>query len=107
MTKSWAGHNNIGYRHISAITVDVHPPYLAPQEIRAGTKVQWALTDLINMVKFLELHVTEDGNKYKSPVLKSLTEHLNERIVVSGFKKVAGVKQKLSDMHYPLSSLPR
>ncbi|KAJ7881718.1 hypothetical protein B0H14DRAFT_2300695, partial [Mycena olivaceomarginata] len=98
MTKSQAGHNNICYRHIDTITVDVHPPYLAPQEICAGTKVQWVLTNLINMARFLELHVTGDGNKYKSPVLKSLTEHLNECIVVGCFKKVAGVKQKVSDM---------
>ncbi|KAJ7352200.1 hypothetical protein DFH08DRAFT_858207 [Mycena albidolilacea] len=83
MTKSQAGHNNIGYRHINTITVDVHPPYLAPQEIRAGAKAQWVLTDL-NMARFLELHVAGDENKYKSPVLKSLTEHLNERIIVGG-----------------------
>ncbi|KAJ7799339.1 hypothetical protein B0H14DRAFT_3788025 [Mycena olivaceomarginata] len=98
MTKSQAGHNGIGYRHIDTITVDVHPPYLARQEIRSSAKAQWVLTDLINMAKFLESHVPGDGNKYKAPVLKSLTEHLNDRIVIGGLKKLNGVKQKLADV---------
>ncbi|KAJ7871967.1 hypothetical protein B0H14DRAFT_2344916, partial [Mycena olivaceomarginata] len=96
--KSQAGHNGIGYRHIDTITVDVHPPYLARQEIRSSAKAQWVLTDLINMAKFLESHVPGDGNKYKAPVLKSLTEHLNDRIVIGGLKKLNGVKQKLADV---------
>ncbi|KAJ7265971.1 hypothetical protein B0H12DRAFT_995680, partial [Mycena haematopus] len=98
MTKSQAGHNGIGYRHMDNITVDVHPPYLPRQEIRPGAKAQWVLTDLINMATFLEPHVSGDGNKYKAPVLKSLTEYLNDRIVVGGLKKLNGVKQKLSDV---------
>ena len=107
MTKPQAGHNSIGYRHVDTITVDVHPPYLMRKGIRAGAKAQWVLTDLINMAKFLEPHVSGDGNKYKAPVIKSITEHLNERIVIGGLKKPNGVKQKLSDVCYPLPPLPR
>ncbi|KAJ7108271.1 hypothetical protein C8R44DRAFT_529674, partial [Mycena epipterygia] len=98
MTKSQAGHNGIGYRHVDTITVDVHPPYLLRPEIRPGANAQWVLTDLINMATFLESHVPGDGNKYKAPVLKSLTEYLNDRVVVGGLKKLNGVKQKLSDV---------
>ncbi|KAF7369492.1 hypothetical protein MVEN_00278900 [Mycena venus] len=68
------------------------------REIRTGAKAQWVLTDLINMAQFLEPHVPGDGNKYKMPVLKNLTEHLNNHIVVGGFKKLNGVKQKLADI---------
>ncbi|KAF8131309.1 hypothetical protein K438DRAFT_1484542, partial [Mycena galopus ATCC 62051] len=98
VTKSQAGHNGIGYRHIDNITVNVHPPYLARQEVRSGAKAQWVLTDLINMAQFLEAHVPGDGNKYKNPVLKDLTEQLNDRIIVGGLKKLNGVKQKLADI---------
>ncbi|KAJ6525031.1 hypothetical protein DFH09DRAFT_893100, partial [Mycena vulgaris] len=98
MTKSQAGHNGIGYRHVDTITLDAHPPYLSPQEIRPGANAQWALTDLINMAKFLEPYVSGDGDKYKNPVIKKLTEHLNERIIFGGLKKAAGVKQKLTDV---------
>ncbi|KAJ7784894.1 hypothetical protein DFH07DRAFT_688579, partial [Mycena maculata] len=98
MTKPQAGHNGIGYRHVDTITVYVHPLYLQPQEIRASVKAQWVLTDLINMAEFLETHVSGDSNKDKPPVLKSLTEYLNERIVIGGLKKLNGVKQKLSDV---------
>jgi hypothetical protein len=101
------GSNNIGYRHIDSITVDVEPPYLARESIRPKANAQWVLTDLINLAKFLEPHVSGDGNKYKMPVLKALTEHLNDRIVVGGLKKVNGVKQKLADVRYLLPSLPR
>ncbi|KAJ7503861.1 hypothetical protein B0H11DRAFT_1626976, partial [Mycena galericulata] len=58
----------------------------------------WVLTDLINMATFLEPHVSGDANKYKTPVLKSLTDHLNAHIVIGGLKKFNGVKQKLSDV---------
>ncbi|KAJ7677598.1 hypothetical protein B0H17DRAFT_853785, partial [Mycena rosella] len=98
MTKSQAGHNNIGYRHVGNITVDAHPPYLAPQNIREPAKAQWVLTDLINMAHFLEPHVSGDGNKYKAPVIKSLTDYLNEQIVLGSRKTVPGVKQKLADV---------
>ncbi|KAJ7696977.1 hypothetical protein B0H17DRAFT_896236, partial [Mycena rosella] len=91
MTKSQAGHNGLGYRHVDTITFDVHPPYLLCQEIRPGAKAQWVLTDLINMAKFLESHVPDDGNKYKNPVLKSLTNYLNDRIVIGRLKKLNGV----------------
>lgn len=106
MTKAKVGHNGIGYRHVDTITVDVHPPYKPRQEVRAKANAQWVLTDLINMAEFLEAHVSADGNKYKTPVLKSLTQYLNDRIVVGGLKKLNGVKQKLSDVRYPLPSLP-
>ncbi|KAJ7850466.1 hypothetical protein B0H13DRAFT_2401110, partial [Mycena leptocephala] len=98
MTKSPAGHNGIGYRHIDTITIDDRPPYMPRQEVRPSANAQWVLTDLINMAKFLESHVAGDGNKYKAPVLKELTEHLSDRIVVSGLKKLNGVKQKLADV---------
>ncbi|KAJ7814643.1 hypothetical protein B0H13DRAFT_1461933, partial [Mycena leptocephala] len=98
MTKSQAGRNGTGYQHVDTITVDVHPPYLPRQEIHTGGNAQWVLTDLINMAKFLESHVSGDGNKYKTPVLKGLTEYLNDHIVVGGLKKLNGVKQKLSDV---------
>lgn len=107
MTKPKAGHNGIGYRHVDTITVDVHPAYLPRQEVRPGANAQWVLTDLINMAKFLETHVPADRNKYKSPVLKSLTDHLNDRIIAGSLKKLDGVKQKLADVRYPLPSLPR
>ncbi|KAJ7697269.1 hypothetical protein B0H17DRAFT_928592, partial [Mycena rosella] len=97
MTKSQAGHNGLGYLHVGTITVNVHPPYLLYQEICPGAKAQWVLTDLINMAKFLESHIPSDGNKYKNPVLKSLTDYLNDRIVIGRFKKLNGVKQKLAD----------
>ncbi|KAJ7800125.1 hypothetical protein B0H14DRAFT_2387539, partial [Mycena olivaceomarginata] len=70
-------------------------------------KAQWVLTDLINMAKFLESHVPGDGNKYKLLVLKSLTDHLNDCIIVGGLKKLNGVKQKLADVRYTLPSIPR
>ncbi|KAJ7075326.1 hypothetical protein B0H15DRAFT_765513, partial [Mycena belliarum] len=98
MTKPQAGHNGLGYRNIDTITPDVHPPYLQRQEIRGSAKAQWVLTDIINMALFLEPHVSGDGNKYKTPVLKSLTEHLNDRVILGGFKKFNGVKQKLADI---------
>ncbi|KAF7360820.1 hypothetical protein MSAN_01111200 [Mycena sanguinolenta] len=50
------------------------------------------------MATFLEFQVSGDGNKYKSPVLRELTKHLNDRIVRGGFKKVDGVRQKLADI---------
>ncbi|KAJ7710774.1 hypothetical protein B0H17DRAFT_1190465 [Mycena rosella] len=62
MTKSQAGHNNIGYRYVGNIIVDAHPPYLASQDIREPAKAQWVLTDLVNMAHFLEPHVSGDGN---------------------------------------------
>ncbi|KAJ6554726.1 hypothetical protein B0H19DRAFT_1072080 [Mycena capillaripes] len=64
-----------GYRHIDTITIDDHPTYVPRQES----------------------HVAGDRNKYKGPILKELTEHLNDRIVVGGLKKLNGVKQKLAD----------
>ncbi|KAJ7828708.1 hypothetical protein B0H13DRAFT_2373053 [Mycena leptocephala] len=89
MTKPQAGNNGIGYRHLDTITIDVHPPYLPCQEIPAGLKAQ---------VKFLEPHVSSDGNKYKPLVSKSLANQLSERIIIGGLKKLNGVKQKLSDI---------
>ncbi|KAJ7870317.1 hypothetical protein B0H14DRAFT_2345738 [Mycena olivaceomarginata] len=76
----------IGYRHMDTITLEVHPPYLPREDIRASANAQWALTDLVNMAKYLETHVPGDGNKYKIPVLKSLTEYLNDRVVIGGLK---------------------
>ncbi|KAJ7897025.1 hypothetical protein B0H13DRAFT_1556885, partial [Mycena leptocephala] len=98
MPKSPAGHSGLGYRHIDNITVDNHPPYLPREEVRGSANAQWVLTDLINMVNFLESHVAGDGNKYKAPVLRELTNHLNDHIVVGGFKKQNGVKQKLAEV---------
>ncbi|KAJ6582186.1 hypothetical protein B0H19DRAFT_1061629 [Mycena capillaripes] len=34
-------------------------------------------SDLVSMAKFLESHIVGDGNKYKSPVIKNLTDYLN------------------------------
>ncbi|KAJ7648160.1 hypothetical protein B0H17DRAFT_959090, partial [Mycena rosella] len=98
MTKAPSGHNGISYRHVDSITVDDHPPYVSPQEINPKANTQWVLTDLINMAQFLEPYVSGDGDKYKPPVIKKLTDHLNERVVLGGFKKSAGVKQKLTDV---------
>jgi hypothetical protein len=58
-------------------------------------------------VKFLEPHVSSDGNKYKPLVSKSLANQLSERIIIGGLKKLNGVKQKLSDVRYPLPPLLR
>jgi hypothetical protein len=71
---------------MDTITLEVHPPYLPREDIRASANAQWALTDLVNMAKYLETHVPGDGNKYKIPVLKSLTEYLNDRVVIGGLK---------------------
>ncbi|KAJ6484594.1 hypothetical protein C8R45DRAFT_798341, partial [Mycena sanguinolenta] len=98
MTKSGAGHNGIGYRHLDSITADKHPPYVPREEVRPGANAQWVLTDLINMAAFLETQVSGDGNKYKPTVMKDLTEYLNDRIIIGGLKKRNGVKQKLADV---------
>ncbi|KAJ7025666.1 hypothetical protein C8F04DRAFT_967459, partial [Mycena alexandri] len=96
--KPQAGLNNIGYRHVDTITVHNHPSYIPRDQVRKKANAQWVLTDLVNMATFLEPHVSGDGNKYKTPVLTSLTDYLNDRIVAGGFKKVNGVKQKLADV---------
>ncbi|KAJ7222975.1 hypothetical protein B0H12DRAFT_1328948 [Mycena haematopus] len=98
MKKAKAGHNGLGYQHIDTITVTNHPPYKDRGAIAASAKAQWVLTDLVNMATFLESHVAGDGNKYKAPVIRSLTEHLNDRIVRGGLKKADGVRQKLADI---------
>ncbi|KAJ7609362.1 hypothetical protein DFH06DRAFT_978759, partial [Mycena polygramma] len=95
---SKSGSNNIGYRHLDSITVDSDGPYLPREGIREKANAQWVLTDLIHAAKFLEPHVSGDGNKYKTPVIRSLTEHLNDHIVMGGLKKMTGVKQKISDV---------
>ncbi|KAJ7454333.1 hypothetical protein B0H11DRAFT_2287974 [Mycena galericulata] len=64
------------------------------QERSARAQIQCGF----NMATFLEPHVSGDANKYKTPVLKSLTDHLNAHIVIGGLKKFNGVKQKLSDV---------
>ncbi|KAJ7276767.1 hypothetical protein C8J57DRAFT_1223492 [Mycena rebaudengoi] len=50
------------------------------------------------MAEFLVPHVSADGNKYKAPVIRSLTDYLNDRIIVGGLKKMEGVRQKLADI---------
>lgn len=105
--KTKAGHNGIGYRHVDNITIDSHPPYKARTSIPANTKAQWVLTDLVNMAKYLEQQVAGDGNKYKAPIIRSLTEYLNDRIILGGLKKADGVKTKLADVRYLLPLIPR
>ena len=107
MKKTKAGHNGLGYQHVDSITVTSHPPYKDRGTIAASAKAQWVLTDLVNMAMFLEPHVASDGDKYKAPVIRDLTDHLNDRIIRGGLKKTDGVRQKLADVRNPLSLLPR
>ncbi|KAJ7631507.1 hypothetical protein B0H17DRAFT_962341, partial [Mycena rosella] len=86
--KPQAGHNNIGYRHVDTITVHNHPSYVPRNQVRTTANAQWVLTDLVNMATFLEPHVSGDGNKYKAPVIKGLTDYLNDRIVAGGLKRL-------------------
>ncbi|KAJ7255158.1 hypothetical protein C8J57DRAFT_1075647 [Mycena rebaudengoi] len=102
MDKPKSGHNGLGYRPNASITVDTHPPYLLWADISPKANAQWVLTDVINMVEFLVPHVSADGNKYKAPVIRSLTDYLNDRIIVGGLKKMEGVRQKLADVRYLL-----
>ncbi|KAJ6566299.1 hypothetical protein B0H19DRAFT_939702 [Mycena capillaripes] len=101
--KTKAGHNGIGYRHVHTITIDSHPPYKARTSIPANAKAQWVLTNLVSMAKCLEQQVAGDGNKYRLPIIRSLTEYLND---FGGLKKADGVKTKLADVRYLLSLIP-
>ncbi|KAJ7233809.1 hypothetical protein C8J57DRAFT_1249705 [Mycena rebaudengoi] len=78
MDKPKSGHNGLGYRPNASITVDTHPPYLLWADISPKANAQWVLTDVINMAEFLVPHVSADGNKYKAPVIRSLTDYLND-----------------------------
>ncbi|KAK7027515.1 hypothetical protein VNI00_015148 [Paramarasmius palmivorus] len=90
-----------GYQEIPGITRETKTvTYIPHAQVSPTAACFWSILDCAKLCAFLQPYVagTGDTKKFKKNVLVKAADHLNDRIIQGGLKKLEGVRSKIADL---------